>query len=537
MTIGTKKGQWLKGKPTEILGHLIVSALLLGCAVSASAGHREAPGVALDPAADVADVYAFRSWENPDNVVLIANVFPGQSPADGPIYFNFDDSVIYRVHVDNDKDSVADDVVYEVRFESEHRPVFGELTFSEPYVGHPNIQSVPELQGITALDGTGSEGITFRQTYSVTEIRGSKHRRLFSNRTLVAVPSNIGSTTMPNYEMLAAQGIYRDERTGIRVFAGQRGDTFYSDSGALFDSADIRRFPPVLTPEEENNDGINPYGINRNAGFNISTIALEIPISHLTKDRKNAELTAHPYLGVYASASRLWLKSPRSLDSSWWQQLRESWNTSFWRKFGREQQISRMGNPMVNTLIIDTPFKDRFNRTLPIHDLEFEAFFANPSLTRKPASEIFGIPVPSPPRMDLISLFLKYPGDQLGNSGCGFPCADLLRLDVRNEPTLPEEQKRMGGLGGDAAGFPNGRRPNDDVTDFVVRSIGGPPLIEALVGDGVNFANGVVGAGFSDGPGYGELPGNGLDVTENGIVREFPFMPTPHDGKNHHHDH
>lgn len=497
------------------------------------AGHKEAPGVALDPAADVADVYAFRSWENPENLVLIMNVYPGQEPGDGPIYFNFDDSVIYRIHIDNDMDSRADDIVYEVRFESEHRPVFGELTFAEPYVGHPNIQSVPELQGITALDGSGSEGITFRQTYSVTEIREKKRRMLFDNQTLVAVPSNIGSTTMPNYESLAAQGIYKDNGFAMRVFAGQRGDTFYSDSGALYDSADLRRFPPVLTEEEENNDSINPFGVNRNSGANISSIALEIPIQRITKDGKSANDTSYPYIGVYASASRLagLIKSKRNV----FLPFEESdWRDKRWQ-YAKERQISRMGNPMVNTLIIDTPYKDTFNQSKPTKDVHFEKFFSSPSLTRPPASEIFGIPVPPPPRLDLISLFLQYPNQNLSEDGCDYTCADLLRLNVSIEPTVPEEQKRMGKLGGDPAGFPNGRRPNDDVTDYVVRSIGGPVLIAIHVGDGVNFANGVVGAGFSDGSGYGEMPGNKLDVTENGIVKEFPFLPTPHDGKNHNH--
>jgi hypothetical protein len=130
------------------------------------------------------------------------NVIPGQNPADGPNYFNFGDDVVYRINVDNDRDGKAEDVIYELRFKTRNRPVGGRggLTSPVPYLGNPHIPNAVPLQGITRLDGPGSEGLTRRQTYSVTEIRGSRHTELFSGQTLVAVPSNIGTATMPNYE-------------------------------------------------------------------------------------------------------------------------------------------------------------------------------------------------------------------------------------------------------------------------------------------------------------------------------------------------
>ena len=121
-----------------------------------AASHREAPLIALDPAADNTDVYAFRSWQDPSKAVFIMNVIPGQDPADGPNYFNFDDEVLYKILIDQNQDGVAEDLVYEFRFKTETRPILGSLLFPLPYIGNPHIP-VPQVQGITKLDGPGSE--------------------------------------------------------------------------------------------------------------------------------------------------------------------------------------------------------------------------------------------------------------------------------------------------------------------------------------------------------------------------------------------
>ena len=175
--------------------------------MSRAASHREAPLVALEPAADNTDVYAFVSYDAPNlarapadrRVTFIENVIPGQDPSDGPNYFNFDDEVQYAINIDNDRDGKADDIVYESRFKTENRPIVaaGDLTSPLPYLGNPHITSALPLQGITALAGPGSEGLTRRQTYTVTEIRHGQRTELFSGRTLVAVPSNVGPATMP----------------------------------------------------------------------------------------------------------------------------------------------------------------------------------------------------------------------------------------------------------------------------------------------------------------------------------------------------
>jgi hypothetical protein len=494
------------------------SALIAGClsaVPSLAASHREAPLIATDPTADNTDTYAFVSYDRQNlkrdpverRVTFIANVLPGQDPADGPNYFEFDPRVLYKISIDNNQDGVAEDIVYEFRFQTETRSVGAQ--FPLPYLGNPNI-AAPGLQGITALDGPGSEGLTRRQSFTVTEVRAGHRTPLFQGQKLFAVPSNVGPATMPDYEDLASQGIYSDPSTGVRVFAGQRAETFAIDLGAVFDTVNLRRSPPVLNKKEDANDDANPFGVNRFSGTDVHTMAIEVPITRITSDGKPAPTTAYPVVGMYASTGR-----PTG-------------------NGGHPVQVSRLANPLVNELIINTPAKDRWNATAPQNEAQFQDFYRTPSIATA-LNLIFGLPVPQTPRQDLVQLLLKYPGQALDGGNCGFPCAELLRLDLRVKPISAENQKRLGGLAGDAAGFPNGRRPNDDVTDIAIRVVGGSAFITNRVGDGVNFANGVPGAGMSDGPGYGDTMNNRLDVTNNGIAKEFPFLPTPHDGRNRRH--
>lgn len=501
------------------LSHLIaplLAAVGIAWGVSAeAASHREAPLIALDPAADNTDVYAFVSYDAANvarapadrKVTFILNVNPGQDPSDGPNYFNFADDVLYAIKIDNNADGVAEDIVYEFRFTTADRPIGGPggLTSPVPYLGNPHISALGGLlQGITALDGPGSEGLTRRQTYTVTEVRGATRTQLFTGNTLVAVPSNAGPATMPNYPALAAQGIYSDPATGIRVFAGQRAETFYIDLGAVFDTLNLRRYLPLLTGPGEDSDNVNPYGVNRFSGSNISTIAIEVPITRITSDGKPAATSANPVIGMYASTSR------QKVSGGPW------------------VQVSRMGNPLVNELIINTPSKDRWNASEPEDEAQFQSFYKNPVIATA-LNLVYGVPIvpingsPASNRTDLMSILLKYPGQALNGSDCGSPCSELLRLDLRVAPTAPESQSRLGAaLSSDPAGWPNGRRPNDDVTDIAIRVVGGNNYIANKAGDGVNFPAGVPGV-------------IGVDITANSIAKNFPFLPTPYDGKNRRH--
>ena len=475
----------------------------------------------MDPAADNTDVYAFLSYDaanvarapKDQRVTFILNVNPGQDPSDGPNYFNFADDVLYAINIDNDQDGKADDVVYDIRFKTENRPIAaaGGLTSPLPYLGNPHITPATGLPGITALDGPGSEGLTRRQTYSVTEIRHGVRTPLFSGRTLIAVPSNVGPATMPNYPALAAQGIYTDTQTGIRVFAGQRAETFYIDLGAVFDTLNLRRYLPTLTGPGEDVDNVNPFGVNRFAGFNISTIAIEVPITRITSDGNPPATTKNPVIGMFANTAR--------------QKGRVRGEADPWTdEDGAFLQVSRMANPLVNELIITTPFKDGWNASKPEDEAQFQAFYQNPVVATE-LNLVFHVPIvpidgsPATDRTDLIGLLLKYPGQALSGSNCGQPCAELLRLDLRVPPTHPNNQSRLGAaLSTDPAGWPNGRRPNDDVTDIAIRVVGGKNYIANHVGDGVNFLAGAPGV-------------VGVDITKNGIALNFPFLPTPYDGK------
>src|SRR5438445_665672 len=195
-----------------------------------AASHREAPLISLDPAADITDFFMFRSYEagNPDKVVLVMNVIPGEEPSSGPNYFLFDPNVRYAFNIDNDMDGVADDVAVEVQFSTEIRGIVDQFNLFLGYVG-----GADGLPPITALDGPGSEGLGLRQHYTVTMVRKGERKVLGSG--LIAVPSRVGPRTMPSYDALAAQGIY-DLGGGVRVFAGQREDPFYIDLAAIFDT-------------------------------------------------------------------------------------------------------------------------------------------------------------------------------------------------------------------------------------------------------------------------------------------------------------
>jgi len=469
---------------------LAVALQLLAVAGPArAASHREAPLIALDPAADITDVYFFRSWEDPSKVVLVMNVIPGQEPSSGPNYFNFDDQVRYAFHLDTNGKGTAEDVVYEIRFKTQIQGTVKALKLPVGYAGVPPI---------TALSGPDAAGIGIRQTYTVTEIRNGQRRDL-GTQEMVAVPSNVGPLTMPSYEALAAQGIY-PLANGGRVFAGQRDETFYIDLGATFDTVNLRRNPPILTQNEDEDDTVSAFGVDTFSGFNVNTITLEIPISELASN-------PNAVVGLYASTSRR-TNVHRRDDGT-------SFGSGDW------VQVARMANPLVNELLISTDRKDRWNASEPKDEAQFLDFYLNSSLATV-LNLRYGTKFPTTGRTDLVAALLQYNGD--GTCGKADRCSELLRLDLGVPPTAPEAQKRIGVLAGDPAGFPNGRRPNDDVTDIALRVVGG--ILQTLsdpdafanfprLGDGVNF---------NIGP-------QSSSVTANGIYTIFPFLPTPHPGR------
>jgi len=502
-------------KTTSTLVGLAILFAMAGPASAAS--HREAPLISQDPTADNTDFYMFRSWNDPTKVVFILNVIPGQEPGSGPNYFNFSDDVLYAVHVDTDQDG-EENVSFEVRFESEFRGVVADLGLPISYVALPPI---------TALDGDGSEGLGLRQQYTVTEVRGRlpRDRTDLNTGTFYAVPSNAGPRTYPDYEALAATGIFALNNGG-RVFAGQRDETFYIDLGATFDTLNFRRQPPILSAGEDAWDSTNPFGVDLFSGFNVNSIAIEIPISVITS-------ASNAVIGAYASTSRQRITKRKGAPLQF--QMDDDQGDVL-RGTGQFVQVSRLGNPLVNELIIGTPVKDIWNGTDPTDEATFLDFYTTSRLAIA-INTVFGTSFPTTDRTDIVKALLKYPSQ--GNSAAcssSDPCAELLRLDLSVPPTAPALQRRLGVLAGDMAGWPNGRRPNDDVTDIALRVVAGALLGPVPnLGDGVNFDIAAPGAGTADGPGYGTTAGNALDVTSNGIAIEFPFLPTPHDGRNRRH--
>ena len=487
---------------TSIAGALL-GAFFCGAAVmggtALAASHREAPLTANDPTADNTDFYMFRSWTNPNNVVFVMNVIPGQEPGAGPNYYNFGDDVLYRISVDTNADGV-EDLSYEIRFKTELRGPLTGLQLPLAYAAAP-----PAVPPITALDGPGSEGLISRQSYTVTQVRGNVREEL-GTAPMYAVPSRVGPFTMPAYEALAAQGVYTLAGGG-RMFAGQRDDTFYIDLGAVFDSLNLRKTPPILTPAQDAQSTTNPFGNDMLSGFNVSTIAIEVPISSVTSN-------PNAVIGAYASTARQKVRVLSDLSEKGGHDKDDKDN-------GPWVQVSRLANPLVNEVVIGLDSKDRWNRTDPSAEGQFLDFHLNSRLATL-INLRFGTNFPTTNRTDLVNALLKYPTQpQTGTCGRS-DCSELLRLNLSVPPTQPAAQNRLGPLGGDPAGWPNGRRPNDDVTDVALRLVAGfltNPAGTPALGDGVNF----------------NIGAQGSNLTATGIYTVFPYLPTPHDGRNRRH--
>lgn len=481
-------------------------ALVLSAGPGNAANHREAPITALDTKADITDWFAFVSYDDPTKVTMLLNVDPLLDPSNGPNYFPFDPEIVYEMRVDNDFDA-EEDLTFQFRFTTEIRApgVFTGLVGLGRGVAAPDNSPAPVDPGtpivpraITRLDGPGSEGFNLRQYYSVKLIRGkgpgATTTDLTGDRRLYAVPSNAGPRTMPRYEALARQGVY-SLRDGIRVFAGTVDDPFYIDLGAAFDTFNFRvnasgaGIPGVLSDTQDANDGSN-FAADDVSGFNVNTIAIEVPITLLTRDGKlHGAAEARAVIGTYGATSRPRVKALPTVPGG------KS------RLSGELTQIQRMGNPLINELLIGTGDKDKFSMSEPENDAQFAGYVLDPLLARVLNALYAGaVPIPAPPRVDPAK-----PGLDLGPlvfygppicPGCTArqrgPVADLLRLNTGIPPTAKADRKRLGVLAGDFGGFPNGRRVSDDVTDIAARAVAGVlnPTFNAFpnnrIGDGAN---------------------------------------------------
>jgi hypothetical protein len=448
-----RKPLWL------VLGLLGAAGLVVGPVRASS--HREAPLISQDPLADNTDVYAFLSPADPGRVVLVADFIPFEAPYGGPNFFKFDDNVLYEIMVDNDGDAV-EDVTYQFRVRTETRNADTFLYNTGP------------------IDSLDSPAFNVRQSYSVTRHEGPRRRgrgtRLASG--IPTPPVNVGIRSTPDYETLAASAV-RQLTDGSLVFAGQRDDPFFVDLNVF----DLLAVPPADT---DNSDAL--------AGFNVHTIAVETPIERLTATgTRPGPSDPNAVLGIWSTASRPSVtvrEDGRERHSSQW------------------VQVSRLGQPLVNEVVIPRSTKDAFNALEPTGDAAALDFVTDPEVP-KLLSALFGIQSPPAPRQDLVTIFLTgIPGL---TQRPGARPSEMLRLNVGIPPS--DNPDPLGVLGGDLAGFPNGRRLGDDVVDIALRAMAGAtPLTPAF--------NGGINAQLGDGVGANDRP----------LLPTFPYVPTPHAG-------
>lgn len=491
---------------------ILLAGLMLHAPLPA-ANHREAPITSLDRTADITDWYTFVSYDDPSKVTLILNVDPLLEPSNGPNYFPFDPGILYQMHVDNDRDG-EEDITFQFRFTTEQRlpGVFTAIVGAGGGVsakpGSPNPGSPVVPPAVTALDGAGSEGIGLRQFYTVTMVnkKTGAVTDLTQGRKLYAVPTNVGSRTMPNYAALAQQGIY-SLNGGVKVFAGTVDDPFYIDLGATFDSVNFRNggmggSAAVLTEAQDSNDTTN-FASDSVSGFNVNSIAIEVPISMIIRPGtaltggRPASSDVYSTIGTYGQTSRARTTVRRSPNP-----MLES---------GGFRPVQRMGNPLINELLIGTGSKDFFSMSEPKDDGQFAAFFLDPLLARV-FNAVYSIPIPSPNRVDLLPLVTYAP--PIAAAGPAGPVADLLRVNLGVGPTPVNQRKRLGLLGGDAAGYPNGRRVSDDVVDISARAVAG-----ILTGQAQ----------------FGTRLGDAVNANDVPYRETFPYVGLAHSGKDRRH--
>lgn len=444
---------------TPILGICLTFLVAFGLMPGQASSHREAPLVAMDPAADNTDLYAFVSPDAPDTVTLIANFIPFQKPDGGPNFYSFDPNVVYEIHVDNNGDAV-EDITFQWRFTTEVRNPATFLYNTGPVTSldDPDL-NVRQFYRLTRIDGP-------RRTGTVTELSGR----------LPVPPPNIGPRSTPNYGALG--GGTQQLAGNIRVFAGQRDEGFYVDLG-IFDLL-----------------GVGSGQIeDSTAGFNVSSLAIQLPKSALTRSGTAPASANDPsaIIGVWSTASRF---ATRTLTAG------AQTHT------GALVQVSRLGNPLVNEAVIDLARKDAFNGIEPTNDAVALDRVTDPEVP-KLLKAVFNVDSPPAPRNDLVTIFLTgIPGL---NQPANARASEMLRLNMAIPPTPTPNS--LGVLGGDLAGFPNGRRVGDDVVDIVLRAAAGAtPLTPA----------------FNRSP--NNALGDGVERNDVPYLTFFPYLAYPHAG-------
>ncbi len=456
--------------PRKILATLFLGAALLasfGQAPALASSHSEAPGTSKDRLADDTDLYAWVASDAPDAVTFVGNWVPLIEPNSGPNFASFDDAASYYFNVDNVGDSRK-----HIRFE------FSFNTTRQ----NPNtfLYNTGVVSTLTDPD------LNVRQTWTLTRINVDTNQETVIGTGQVA-PWFVGPTSMPDYASLAASAI-TTLPGGYKVFVGPRDDPFFVDLAAVFDLISIRRLP-----------GNKGKGVDGVGGYNVMSVVLQVPKTALTRDGAAPSAVANNHiLGIWDTAERLKnsvLNGDGTITNS-----------------GPEVQVSRLGMPLVNEIVIPLGRKDLFNASEPINDVaNFGASVVDPE-PAKLLTALFGIAVPPAPRNDIVAVFATgVPGlNQPANVVPG----EMLRLNMTIPPTA--SPSRYGVLAGDLAGFPNGRRLADDVVDIELRVVAG-----------------VLVNGFNVAP--NNQLGDGVDANDRPFLPSFPYVGPPQDPRSHAH--
>jgi len=466
-----KRGVLLLALVGAVAAAVVAAALVgvVGPSGATASSHREAPLISDDPAADNTDTYAFVSPDKPNTVTIIANYYPFQDPAGGPNYYRFDPTVRYELKVDNNGDA-EEDVTYRFRFSTS--------------VGNGNTF----LYNTNQVTSPTDPDLNVKQTYSVTRVTSGGSTVLGSG--LPVPPANIGPRSNPTYDEFQGVGNLGGGRS---VFAGPRDDPFFVDLGSIFDLGGLRPFNAahiIPLKNEGGEDGVRNY--------NVFSIALQVPKTDLLQAPM-----ADGIIGIYASAER---QTIRVLNGDGTVGTSGDW-----------VQVSRLGNPLINEVVIPLGQKDLWNASDPADDVQFLNRYTTPEL-----AGLVNFLYPTLPdtdtmnRDDLVAVLLT---GVPGLNFTGSTEADLLRLNTGIAPTKKPEA--LGVLAGDLQGFPNGRRLADDVTDIEIRAI--------ACGYG-SFLNGLLGL-------CNLSPNNtlndGVDKNKGNFLNSFPYVAAPNQGYEH----
>lgn len=494
-----------------------------------ASSHAEAPLTSMDRYADNTDVYAFRSIETgrSNYVTLIANYIPFQDPSGGPQFYRFDDSVLYEINIDNTGDGLPD-FSYQFRFTTHTvsgNTVLGHTAFNQDGI-------------VSTLSDTDYNQL---QRYNVVRHNHNTGADVVLATNVPMPPSNVGPVVTPNYtDNLGSKGIHTISSAGTRIFAGQRDEGFLVDLGGTFD---------LLTYVGKSG---KPNALSTTDGVNVNTIAIEVPITDLTRDgaMPTNSTANNAVIGVYATASRQATQVIGNLNARTYS--------------GNFVQVSRIGNPLINELIIPLKLKDAFNSIRPNIDgtiPDVVTAITDPQLAQLLKARGYVASVPPAPRNDLVAIFAT--GIPLNTTGApagyttflsdGKGAHEMLRLNVAIAPTPYGNSSfsRLGLLGGDVAGFPNGRRVEDDVVDIELRAAaGGTPFTPTFnVAPNNTLGDGVMGNDVNIDPMTGNsctgslTSGSGLpagssvlsvSVAANGAcsdyLQRFPYLAPPQPG-------